>query len=64
MNTIAAVDLKFAVCGAIDDTMRTRVLYLEPGTIGFNNFYSIRIPGGDAGQVHESKDKGRSRRGV
>ena len=38
MDTIAAEDVKFTIYGAIDDTMKTRVLHLEPGTIGFDSF--------------------------
>ena len=38
VDTIAAEDLKFEIYRAIDDTMRTRVLHLEPGTIEFNSF--------------------------
>ena len=30
--------MKFAIYGAIETTMRTRILHLEPGTIGFNSF--------------------------
>ena len=38
MDTIAADDMKFSIYGAIETTMRTRVLHLEPGTIGFDSF--------------------------
>ena len=38
MDTIAAEDVKLAIYQAIETTMRTRVLHLEPGTIGFNSF--------------------------
>ena len=38
MDTITAEDVKFAIYRAINDTMRTRVLHLEPGTIGFDSF--------------------------
>ena len=30
--------MKFAMYGAIETTMRTRILHLEPGTIGFTSF--------------------------
>ena len=33
VDTIAAEDMKFAIYGAIETTMRTRVLHLEPGSI-------------------------------
>ena len=38
VETIAAEDEKFAIYGAIETNLRTRVLHLEPGTIGFNSF--------------------------
>ena len=38
VDTIAAEDVKFAIYGAIETTMRTRVLDLEPETIGFDSF--------------------------
>ena len=38
MDTIAAEDLKFTIYRGIETTMRTRVLHLEPGTIGFDSF--------------------------
>ena len=38
METITAEDIKFAIYGAIETNMRTRVLHLEPGTKGFNSF--------------------------
>ena len=36
--TVAAKDVKLAIYGAIEIGLRTRVLHLEPATIGFNNF--------------------------
>ena len=36
--TIGAEDVKFALFGAIKDSMQKRTLNLEPGTVGFNNF--------------------------
>ena len=38
VDTIAANDVKFTIYRAIETTMRTRVLHLEPGTIGFDSF--------------------------
>ena len=38
VDTITAEHVKFAIYRAIEMTMRTRVLHLEPGTIGFNSF--------------------------
>ena len=38
MDTFEANEVKFAIYGAIKTTMRTRVLHLEPGTIGFDSF--------------------------
>ena len=38
METIAAEDTKFTIYGAIQNNLITRVLHLEPGTIGFNSF--------------------------
>ena len=38
VETIAAEDVKFAIYKAIETNLRTRVLQLEPGTIGFNSF--------------------------
>ena len=53
MDTIAVKDVKFSIYGAIETTMRTKVLHLEPGMIGFNIFTPV-----------EHKDKGRSQGGV
>ena len=38
VDTIAVEDVKFVIYEAIETTMSTRVLHLEPGTIGFNSF--------------------------
>ena len=38
VETIAAEDVKFSIYAAIDTSLRTRVLHLEPGTKGFNSF--------------------------
>ena len=38
VDTIGAEDVKFAIFGAIEDSMQKRILHLEPGTVGFNNF--------------------------
>ena len=57
VDTIATEDGKFAIYRAIETIMKTRVLHPEPGTIGFEK------SGGDAGQVHECKDIGRSQGG-
>ena len=38
VDTIAAEDVKFAIYRAIETTMRTKVLHLEPENIGFNSF--------------------------
>ena len=35
---IGADDVKFAIFGAIEDSMQRRILHLEPGTVGFNSF--------------------------
>ena len=40
VKTIAAEDVKFTIYGAIETNLRTRVLHLEPETIGFNSFTS------------------------
>ena len=40
VETISAEDVQFAIYYAIEVSMRTRVLHLEPGTIGFNSFSS------------------------
>ena len=37
-DTIGAEDMKFAIFGAIEDSMQKRILHLEPGTVGFNNY--------------------------
>ena len=36
-DTIGAEDMKFAIFGAIEDSMQKRILHLEQGTVGFNN---------------------------
>ena len=33
-----ANEVKFAIYGAVDGSMKNRKLHLEPGTIGFINF--------------------------
>ena len=38
VDTIGAEDVKFAIFGAIEDSMQKRILHLEPGTVGFDNF--------------------------
>ena len=38
VETILAEDVKFTIYGAIEIGLRTRVLHMEPGTIGFNSF--------------------------
>ena len=38
VETITAEDIKFMIYGAIKPYLRTRVLHLEPGMIGFNSF--------------------------
>ena len=38
VDTIEANEVKFAMYGAIETTMRTRVLHMETETIGFANF--------------------------
>ena len=38
METITAENVKFTIYGAKETHLRTRVLQLEPGKIGFNSF--------------------------
>ena len=38
VETISAEDIKFEIYRAIETNLRTGVLHLEPGTIGFNSF--------------------------
>ena len=38
VDTIGAEDVKFAIFGAIDNSLKKRILHLEPGTVGFSNF--------------------------
>ena len=38
VETTAANEVKFAIYGAVDGSMKNRILHLEPGTIGFINF--------------------------
>ena len=40
VDTIGAEDVKFTILGAIEDSMQKRILHLEPGTVGFDNFTS------------------------
>ena len=40
VETIVVEDMKFTIYGAIETNLRTRVLHLEPETIGFNSFTS------------------------
>ena len=69
-ETIAAEDVKFTIYEAIEINLRTRVLHLEPGTIGFNSFtpaeelkeilgrfMNVRMKGG-AKQEFEQKRQG------
>ena len=43
VETVGAGEVKFAIFGVIEDSLKNRILHLEPGTIGFH------IPRGDAG---------------
>ena len=36
LETVGAGEVKFVIFGAIEDSMKNRILHLEPGTIGFN----------------------------
>ena len=38
VETLSAEDVKFDIFGAIEINLRTKVLHLEPGTIGINSF--------------------------
>ena len=38
VETIEANEVKFAIYGAVDSSMKNRILHLEPGTLGFINF--------------------------
>ena len=55
-ETIEANEGKFAIYGANRDHYENQST--TPGTLNYRicKFYSRRIPGGDAGQVHERKD--------
>ena len=43
---------------AIETNLRTGVLHLKPGTIGFNSFTPARVPKRDAGEVQNARKKG------
>ena len=58
MDTIAAEDMKFAIYRAIETTLRTRVLHLEPGTIRFNSFTQTEYLEEMLGRFMNSRTKG------
>ena len=62
-DTIAAGVVKFAIYGAIDDNMKTRILHLEPRNIGFDSFTPAEYLE-EILQVHECNENGRSQGGV
>ena len=59
MDTIATEDVKFfAIYGEIETTMKTRVLHVEPGTIGFNSFTPAEYLEEMLGRFMNSRTKG------
>ena len=38
VETVEAGEVKFEIFGAIEDSMKNRILHLEPGTIGINSY--------------------------
>ena len=58
VDTIAAEDMKFAIYRAIETTLRTRVLHLEPGTIRFNSFTQTEYLEEMLGRFMNSRTKG------
>ena len=38
VETVEAGEVKFAIFGVIEDSMKNRILHLEPGTIGFDSY--------------------------
>ena len=61
VDTIAAENVKFSFYGAIETTMRTRVLHLEPGTIGFNSFTPVEYLEEMLGRFINARTKGRAK---
>ena len=59
VDTIATEDVKFfAIYGEIETTMKTRVLHVEPGTIGFNSITPAEYLAEMLGRFMNSRTKG------
>ena len=58
VDTIAADDMKFTIYRAIETTMRTRILHLETGTIGFDIFIPAEYLEEMLGRFMNKKTKG------
>ena len=58
VETISAEDIKFMIYRAIETNLRTRVLHLEPGRIGFNSFTPAEYLKEMLGRFMNAKTKG------
>ena len=58
VDTIAPEDVKFAIFGAVQGKMRNRVLHLEPGTVGFDNYTAAEYLEELLGRFMNARTKG------
>ena len=57
-ETVSAEDVKFAIYGATEIGLRTRVLHMEPGTIRFNSFSRAEYQEEMLGRFMNTRTKG------
>ena len=50
--------MKFAIFGAIEDSMKNRILHLEPGTIGFDSYTPVEYLEEMLGRFMNARTKG------
>ena len=55
---IAPEDVKFAIYGAVQGKMRNRILHLEPGTVGFDNYTAAEYLEELLGRFMNARTKG------
>ena len=58
VETIEADEVKFAIFGAVDGNMKNRILHLEPGTQGYNNFTAAEYLEEMIGRFMNARTKG------
>ena len=53
--------MKFAIFGTIKNSMKKRILHLEPGTVGFRNFTPAEYLEEMLGRFMKSRTKGEAK---